>query len=383
MDNKLPKDFESFSDARRQGFLRAKEIKDRGEKMVGIYCTYTPKEVIYAAGAYPVSLCATNDETIPAAEKHLPKNLCPLIKASYGFAITDKCPYMYFSDLVVGETTCDGKKKMYELLGEIKDTHIMNLPHTKNDLALEFWKKEIEILIKKLEEKFGVEITEEKLRESIKLCNEERKILKEFYSLGKLVPPPIAGYDIYKVLDGANFTFDKKEQNEKVKSMIEELKETYRKNECKISKTAPRILVTGCPIGGVYEKIVKPLEELGAVVVAFENCSGVKNLEELVREDIDPIDALAQKYLNIPCSIMSPNKGREELLEELIEEYKVDGVVEIVLQSCHTYAVETHKIRRLVSKNKELPYIALETDYSKSDFGQIKIRMEAFLELIG
>lgn len=383
MDNKLPKDFESFSDARRQGFLRAKEIKDRGEKMVGIYCTYTPKEVIYAAGAYPVSLCATNDETIPAAEKHLPKNLCPLIKASYGFAITDKCPYMYFSDLVVGETTCDGKKKMYELLGEIKDTHIMNLPHTKNDLALEFWKKEIEILIKKLEEKFGVEITEEKLRESIKLCNEERKILKEFYSLGKLVPPPIAGYDIYKVLDGANFTFDKKEQNEKVKSMIEELKETYRKNECKISKTVPRILVTGCPIGGVYEKIVKPLEELGAVVVAFENCSGVKNLEELVREDIDPIDALAQKYLNIPCSIMSPNKGREELLDELIEEYKVDGVVEIVLQSCHTYAVETHKIRRLVSKNKELPYIALETDYSKSDFGQIKIRMEAFLELIG
>lgn len=383
MDNKLPKDFESFSDARRQGFLRAKEIKDRGEKMVGIYCTYTPKEVIYAAGAYPVSLCATNDETIPAAEKHLPKNLCPLIKASYGFAITDKCPYMYFSDLVVGETTCDGKKKMYELLGEIKDTHIMNLPHTKNDLALEFWKKEIEILIKKLEEKFGVEITEEKLRESIKLCNEERKILKEFYSLGKLVPPPIAGYDIYKVLDGANFTFDKKEQNEKVKSMIKELKETYRKNECKISKTAPRILVTGCPIGGVYEKIVKPLEELGAVVVAFENCSGVKNLEELVREDIDPIDALAQKYLNIPCSIMSPNKGREELLDELIEEYKVDGVVEIVLQSCHTYAVETYKIRRLVSKNKELPYIALETDYSKSDFGQIKIRMEAFLELIG
>ncbi len=133
----------------------------------------------------------------------------------------------------------------------------------------------------------------------------------------------------------------------------------------------------------MYEKIVKPLEELGAVVVAFENCSGVKNLEELVREDIDPIDALAQKYLNIPCSIMSPNKGREELLDELIEEYKVDGVVEIVLQSCHTYAVETHKIRRLVSKNKELPYIALETDYSKSDFGQIKIRMEAFLELIG
>ena len=117
--NNLPKDFEIFSDARRQGFLKAKEIKDRGENMVGVFCTYTPKEVIYAAGAHPVSLCASNDETIPEAEKHLPKNLCPLIKASYGFALTDKCPYMYFSDLVVGETTCDGKKKMYELLGKI------------------------------------------------------------------------------------------------------------------------------------------------------------------------------------------------------------------------------------------------------------------------
>lgn len=382
LNNKLPKDFESFSDARRQGFLKAKEIKDRGEKMVGIFCTYTPKEVIYAAGAHPVSLCASNDETIPAAEKHLPKNLCPLIKASYGFAVTDKCPYMYFSDLVVGETTCDGKKKMYELLGEIKDTHVMNLPYTKGEVALEFWKKEIELLIKKIEEKFGVEITEEKLRESIKFCNEERKILKEFYSLGKLVPPPIAGYEIYKVLDGANFTFDKREQNEKIKNMIEELKETHKKGECKISKSAPRILITGCPIGGVFEKIVKPLEELGAVVVVFENCSGVKNLEELVREDIAPLDALAQKYLNIPCSVMSPNKGREELLENLIDEYKVDGVVEVVLQSCHTYAVETHKIRKLVLKERDIPYLALETDYSQSDFGQIKIRMEAFLELI-
>lgn len=382
MNKSLPKDFESFSDARRQGFLKAKEIKDRGENIVGIYCTYTPKEVIYAAGAYPVSLCATNDETIPDAEKHLPKNLCPLIKASYGFAITDKCPYMYFSDLVVGETTCDGKKKMYELLGEIKDTHIMNLPHTRSEMALEFWKKEIEVLIERLEKKFGVKITKEKLQESIKACNEERKVLKEFYSLGKLVPPPIAGYDIYKVLEGANFTFDKEEQNTKIRGMIEELKENYKKNECKISKSAPRILITGCPIGGVYEKIVKPLEDLGAVVVAFENCSGIKNLEELVREDIDPIEALAQKYLNIPCSIMSPNKGREELLSNLIDEYKIDGVVEVVLQSCHTYAVETHKIRRLVAKEKMIPYLALETDYSKSDFGQIKIRLEAFLELI-
>lgn len=98
-------------------------------------------------------------------------------------------------------------------------------------------------------------------------------------------------------------------------------------------------------MGGVIDKIVKPLEELGAVVVAYENCSGMKNLEELVREDINPIDALAKKYLNIPCSVMTPNKGREELLKEVIDEYKVDGVVEVVLQACHTYNIESHNIK--------------------------------------
>ena len=382
--NNLPKNFETFSDARRQGFLKVKELKDAGKNVVGTYCTYTPNEVIYAAGAYPVSLCASNEETIPDAERHLPKNLCPLIKASYGFALTDKCPYMYFSDLIIGETTCDGKKKMYELLGNLKDTYIMNLPNSQNSsYSLELWKGEIKALIKKLEEKFNVTITEEKLKESIRLCNEEREVLRELYSLGKLVPPPISGYGIYKVLDGAKFTFDKAEQNKNIREMVEELKKVHENGESKIPVTAPRILITGCPMGGVIDKIVKPLEELGAVVVGYESCSGMKNLEEPVREDIDPIDALAQKYLNIPCSVMTPNKGREELLKKSIEDYKVDGVIEVILQACHTYNIESYNIKQLVMKDKKIPYLALETDYSASDSGQVKIRMEAFLELLG
>lgn len=103
------------------------------KKIVGTFCTYTPKELIYAAGAYPVSLCSTSEGPIPTGEKHLPKNLCLLIKASYGHALRDSCPYIYFSDFIVGETTCDGKKKMYELLGEIKDTYVMQLPHNQNN----------------------------------------------------------------------------------------------------------------------------------------------------------------------------------------------------------------------------------------------------------
>lgn len=128
MKRELPQVFESFAEARKNGFLAVKKIKDSGKGVVGQFCTYTPLEIFMAAGLVSVSLCSTSDETIPDAEKELPGNLCPLIKSSYGFAVTDKCPYMYFADLVVGETTCDGKVKMYELLAKKKNCMFFSFP---------------------------------------------------------------------------------------------------------------------------------------------------------------------------------------------------------------------------------------------------------------
>ena len=159
----LPDIFEEFSEQRRNSFLHAYEIKQKNIPFVGTFCTYTPTEVIMAAGAIPVGLCSFSDETIPEAEQDLPRNLCPLVKSSYGFAKTQKCPFFYFSDLIIGETTCDGKKKMYEMLGEIKDTYIMELPNRQSPMGRKLWREEVVALKNKLEEKFGVEITEEKL----------------------------------------------------------------------------------------------------------------------------------------------------------------------------------------------------------------------------
>lgn len=191
---KLPSQFESFGDARKQGFIAVKNLKEQGKKVAGVFCTYAPVELVLAAGAVPIGLCAFSDETIPDAEKELPRNLCPLVKSSYGFAITDKCPYMYFSDLMIGETTCDGKKKMYELLGEFKNLHVMQLPQTQEDEASqELWYKEVLRLKERIESDFGVTITDEDIKRAIKLKNEERKVLKEFYELSKACPPPITG----------------------------------------------------------------------------------------------------------------------------------------------------------------------------------------------
>ena len=381
MSNKLPDIFESFNDARKKGFLTMKEEKDRGRKVVGTFCTYTPRELIYAADAISVSLCSTSDETVPDAEKVLPKNLCPLVKSSYGFAITDKCPYMYFSDMIIGETTCDAKKKMYELLGEIKDTHVMQLPHSKNNFSMALWKNELVELVKKLEEKFDVKITEDKIKEAIKLCNEERKAIKEFFNLAKLNPSPIKGSDMHEALHSSNFKFDRELYIDEIKSLTNSLKEKYDKGETPFKKGTPRILITGCPTGGLVDKIVKQLEDAGSSVVCFENCVGTKNFEMLVDEDKEPIDAIAERYLNIPCSIMTPNDDRMDRIKEYVKDYNVDGVVDVTLTACHTYAIETEKVRRAVESCGK-SYLSIETNYSNSDAGQLKTRLEAFVEML-
>ena len=226
----LPAVFEEFSEQRRNSFLHAYEIKEKNIPFVGTFCTYTPNEVIMAAGAIPVGLCSFSDETIAEAEQDLPRNLCPLVKSSYGFAKTQKCPYFYFSDLIIGETTCDGKKKMYEMLGEIKDTHIMELPNRQSPMGRKLWREEVVALKNKLEEKFDVTITEENLREQVKLSNQNRLALRRFYELMKLDPPPMAGLNLYSVLYGSSFKFDRRKAIEEVNALTDRIQKEYESN---------------------------------------------------------------------------------------------------------------------------------------------------------
>lgn len=380
--NQLPESFEQFADARKQGFLAMKELKDGGKNVVGAFCTYTPTELVLAAGAVPVGLCAFSDETTPEAEKVLPKNLCPLIKSSYGFAVSDKCPYMYFSDLIVGETTCDGKKKMYELLGEVKNVHVMQLPQRQTDEeSKRLWRSEVRKFKEKLESEFGITISEDDIREAIRVKNEERLLLQELYGLGKLNPPPMTGLEQLKVLYGAQFFFDPEDRNKKIRATIDKSLEEYNRGERKVSADQKRILITGCPLAGATEKIVTAIEESGGVVVCYENCVGAKSAERLVETSGDPLDAIADRYLQIGCSVMTPDTNRFELLRSLINDFKVDGVVEMTLQACHTYAVETYDVRKLM-KELDMPFISVETDYSNADVGQLKTRLGAFVEML-
>lgn len=380
---KLPEGFKNYEEARQQGFLKVKDLKEKGIPLVGVFCTYTPIELIHAAGAVAISLCGSSDEPIHHAEKNLPKNLCPLIKSSYGFAISEQCPYFYFADLIVGETTCDGKKKMYELLNELRPTHVMHLPQGQDKSnAFKYWRDELLLLKEVLEKKFNVEITDEVLKAEIKERNIERKALLDFYELGKLNPSPISGREVNELMESLGFQFDRKVQCDFIKERTKELKEKYETELKGTISNKPRILITGCPLGGVRDKVLKTIEDSGADIVAFENCSGVREKAYPVDESIDPIDALTEKYLNVSCSVMTPNPRRFEALDEMIDEYEIDGVIEVVLQACHTFNVESHYVKKFITENKEKPYLYIETDFSKLDIGQINTRINAFLEMM-
>ena len=336
IEQPLPSTFEEFNEQRKAAFIRVKDYKQAGNRLVGFLCSYTPLEIIDAAGAASVALCGTSDEVIPEAEKVLPANLCPLIKSSYGFALTDTCPYFHFCDIVIGETTCDGKKKMYELLNELRPTHVMQLPQdAKHEMSRELWKHEILKLRKLLEERFGVEITDEKISQAIALRNRMHAAALRFYDTASLPVPMVSGKEIMLVSDFLKFTFDYEASIAKVNELVDAILDAYANGQCRKDIAAHRILITGCPMGKSLEKVVDAIEssESPSLVVGFENCGNLKCTHYKVREDIDPIDALTEKYISIPCSVMSPNGERLELLREYVKKYRADAVVDVILQA--------------------------------------------------
>ena len=377
----LPAAFEEYSDARKAGFLKVKAAKKSGKQVAGCFCAFTPLEILDAAGLLTVSLCGMSPETIPAAETVLPRNLCPLIKSSYGFYLTDKCPYTYFADLIVGETTCDGKKKMYELLGQGKKTYILHLPQGREvPYAREMWIAELRRFIAFLEAELGVSISREKLKAACEQRNALRTARCRLMELLKADELPISGTELYTFLDGIGFNFDLEDAITKTNELAEAL--SAQKSD-KVTPGGKRILVTGCPIGGVFQKVVGAVERAGGNVVCFENCSGIKPARCMVDTDADDlVEAIADAYLDIGCAVMTPDIRRFEKLPALMAEFRVDGVLDVALQACHTYLIEGRSIRE-ICKEKNVPYMALETDYATADAGQIDTRIAAFIETLG
>jgi benzoyl-CoA reductase/2-hydroxyglutaryl-CoA dehydratase subunit BcrC/BadD/HgdB len=374
--------FKKIQQITEQNLMDIEAHKEKGNHVIGFYCLYGPTELAVAADAIPLPLCGTRQDPIDAAEEVLPRNLCPLIKSSYGFAATDTCPFFRFSDMIVADTTCDGKKKMFEIMSDLKPVHVLQLPQNQIPaLSLGPWKAEIETLITVLENRTGRQITPEKISAAIRLMNRERQAKKRLMDITRANPSPLTGMELVEILFKTGFFADKEKGIALMDDISDACQTLIEQNQSPYTDTTPRILLTGVPVGLGSDKVVKILEQCGANVVALENCSGYKQAFQ-VNDTIDPVTALAEQYLAIPCSVMSPNPGRMEMLKEMIPAFSVDGVVDLTWQACHTYNIESVHISRMVQEDFNLPFLHIETDYSESDTEQLRVRIQAFLEMI-
>jgi benzoyl-CoA reductase/2-hydroxyglutaryl-CoA dehydratase subunit BcrC/BadD/HgdB len=355
--------------------------KKNGKKVVGTFCVFVPDEVILAADAVGVGLCSGSQFWVEDGEKVLPRNICPLVKAFMGAKISRTCPYFQSTDMIVGETTCDAKKKAYEILEEYMPVHVMELPQMKREKDFQEWQDEIKLFIKKIEEFTGNKITVEKLKNSIDLVNKKRRALKRLYDLRKHTPSPISGLDALLVSQVA-FVDDPIRFTEKTEELCNELDERIKTMKPNGRK---RIMITGTPMSVPNWKIHHIIEGLNAEIVAEETCTGTRYFEKEVFDEGDTIDDLvrniAERYMNINCACFTPNNDRIDDIIKYAEEYNADGVIYCNLSFCHTYAIEYGKLEKALKENN-IPLINIETDYSEEDVGQIRTRVEAFLEMI-
>lgn len=364
--------------------LRIQELDDHkkeGGKVVGTFCVFVPDEIIFAAKAISVGLCAGSQFWIEDGEKVMPRNLCPLIKAFMGAKIGGTCPYFNSCDMVIGETTCDGKKKAWEILDEYVPVHVMDLPQMKRAKDYKMWEEEIKLFIEKIEELTGNKVTVESLKEGIKIANAKRKALKRLYDLRKHKPSPISGLDALLISQIA-FYDNPIRFTEMLNALCDELDERVKTLEPDSKK---RIMITGTPMAVPNWKLHSIIESLNAQVVVEETCTGTRYFENEVSEEGDTMEELiknlADRYLKVNCACFTPNEGRVEDLIRYASEYSVDGVIDSNLSFCHTYSVEHGTVEKAL-KEKDIPVMHIETDYSSEDSGQIKTRVEAFLEMI-
>jgi benzoyl-CoA reductase/2-hydroxyglutaryl-CoA dehydratase subunit BcrC/BadD/HgdB len=364
---------------------RVQEIVERraaGDKLIGTFCVYVPDELILALGAVPMALCGGTSLSIPYAEKMLPRDICPLVKSTLGLALSNTCPYGPIEDLAVGETTCDAKKKTWDILAAGGDFHVLEVPQKKGPRDRDLWHEEVVQFKARLEETTGRALEPAKLAAAVRLMNRKRRALARLNELRKEESPPLSGLDALVVMQGALID-DPLRFSERLEALNEELEDRVRRGVGVVPGGAKRIMVSGCPSVLGNWKLHHLIETAGAVVVCDETCTGTRYFSALVEErdgDLDAqIAAIAARYLTIDCSCFSPNDERIASVARLARDHRVDGVVQYILQYCHTYNVEAVRVASAL-KESGVPSLKIVTDYSEEDTGQLRIRVEAFLE---
>lgn len=368
-------------------YVNLQDIKrPDGMKTVGTYCVLVPNELVYAAGAMPVRLCSGNYTAYSIGDDYVPRDACPLVKAVMGFVHAHTSPLYDNCSLMVIPATCDCKKKLAGMLERVKPTVIMSVPPVKTeDADSEAYLQELYRLIPQLEAVTGKQITADTLAESIHQVGYAQYEMSRFLKYRRHNPALLHGTQVMAVMNAFAY-MPALQWAENMRRLNQELEKRLYRKQFVGKEKQPRILITGSPIAFPNIKVPLLIEEMGGMLAADETCFGERGIYDptvVTDESFDGmLRALANRYTRpCTCPVFVDNSQRICRIKQMIKEHKAEGVVYHVLRGCLVYDYEYQMMEEELGR-MDIPIIRVESDYNEEDVEQLRIRIEAFIELI-
>lgn len=349
---------------------------EQGDKVAGFFCSYGPEELVTAAGMTPIRMRASGHKGTELSDAYLAPINCSFVRHCFNMGLAGEYDFL---EGAIWVSSCDHIRRVYDnWIRKVKTPfpHMMSLPKKTSEAQVEWWRQELEILKGAMEKHLGITITDDNLREAIKIHNETRRLLREIYELRKLDNPPITGAEAMAALV-ASTAMPRERYNGKMKELLEELKGAEG-----IKDYQARLMI----VGGILDDpgYIKVIEDQGGLVVADSLCYGTRSFCTDINEKEDPLKAIAQMYIHDKpaCPRMfDTQKKRVSFIEEMIKDYKIDGIIGERLLFCDQWCVEHYQLKKEI-KPEGFPYMALDREYQLSAVGQLRTRAQAFLETI-
>ncbi|MCL2359616.1 MAG: 2-hydroxyacyl-CoA dehydratase family protein [Nitrososphaerota archaeon] len=374
---------------RRQQEIQAE--KEKGKKVIGYMCLFAPTELILAADAIPVRVNSGWYDTSKLGDRVVPVEVCPVIRSTIGAKMIELSPFLEQSDALISVLTCDGMTKLSEILSDQQTIWGMNVPRIKDSTqSLRFWSDEIKHMKTQIESFTGNKITRKNLNEAITQSHRATKAFRRLQNLRR-TNPVIMGRDAMLVNQAYTWD-DTKRWTEKTELLCDELEKRAQQKDWVCSPDTPRVMITGTPMFWPDNWKLPTLVEEGnpqGIIVADEQCSGERILNDPIGVDEwsmdDMLNAISERYLMAStCPCFTSKNGNEDRINWLInkaKEWNVQGVVYYVVRGCMLYAMEYSRVKKALDKIN-VPVYYLDTEYTREDVGQLKTRVEAFMELL-
>ena len=352
-----------------------REWKNSGKKVIGWICNYVPEEIIHAAGILSFRITGDSKEIeLGDGDAYLHIYSCSFTRTCCQLAVEKKFDFL---DGFVATAMCDGSRRLADVLenyGYLSLIQTLGVPRKFDEHAEALYSREILQFKQILEGFLGTEISNDAISDSVLVYNRTRRLLKELYELRKLDVPPVSGAETLEVLNAAT-RMPREQFNDTLEVLIEEIKGRPVSAKGKV-----RLMIDGSILQNV--DLIQGIEDLGGLVVVDGLCSGARYWEGLVDTDMEPISALTKYYLNkFPCPRFYPPTVRTDKVMNLIQEYRVEGLIYEIVRYCNTHTWD-YPILRSELEERGIPMLKLEVEYGMGATGQIKTRVQAFIEML-